>query len=123
MQSIKITKDFTLTQDIFNQLVNLDKQGKKRREIARLLGINQGTMYALTKVMISKGAWGYTKGWKTRLKNSSINLEKSPVKDVKTKVLRTPKVEGYITINFKGVNLQIEKNSNIIINQSGIFVK
>jgi hypothetical protein len=120
MQSIKITKNFTLTQDIFNQLVNLDKQGKKRREIAKLLDINRGTMNALTKVMISKGAWGYSNLWKTRLKNSSINVEKTTVK---TKVLRTPKVVDYITINFKGVNLQIEKNSNIIINQSGIFVK
>lgn len=126
MQPIKITKKFTLTQDLVNQLVNLRKQGKTKQQIASLLKINKGTMNAVTKVMIEKGAWGYSKMWMTRLKNNNIPAKKTTVTKTqvkKTSVVRTPKVENYITINFKGVNVQVEKTSNIIITQHAILVK
>ena len=64
--------------------------------------------------------------WMTRLKNNNIPVKKTAVTktpEKKTSVARTPKVENYITINFKGVNVQVEKTSNIIITQHAILVK
>ena len=44
-----------------------------------------------------------------------------PAKPVYAK--REPEVANTITINFKGVNIQVEKSSNIIITQNVILVK
>jgi DNA-binding MarR family transcriptional regulator len=137
MQPIKINKNYKLTKDVYDQILNLEKQGISRSKIGRLLKVNRSTMVTITKMLIDRGIWQKSAQWikrentlsnggssKSLTKDLTKNLTKDLTKDLTKKTIsRKSKVENFITINFKGVNVQVEKSSNIIITQSAILVK
>jgi transposase len=114
----------TLNVDLKNQLVNLRNQGKSIREISEITGLSISMLNQITSLFIKKGIWSPNPTWKKRMDtlNAKNNVEVvQPVKRAYTK--REPKIVDTITINFKGVNIEVQKSSNIIITESTIVVR
>jgi transposase len=113
-----------LNVDLKNQLVNLRNQGKSIREISEITGLSISMLNQITSLFIKKGIWSPNPTWKKRMDtlNAKNNVEVvQPVKRAYTK--REPKIVDTITINFKGVNVEVQKSSNIIITESTIVVR
>jgi hypothetical protein len=112
--------------DLKNQLVALRNQGKTLSEMAEITGLSLNRIRYVRCKLIKKGVWSYSDVWKTRIKNQKTqttateNLEPK-VKRVYNK--REPQKVDTITINFKGVNVEVQKSSNIIITDTVIYVK
>jgi len=141
MQPIKINRNYTLSKDVYDQIIALEKQGKTKAYIRRTLGINLSTMSRISTILFEKGIWKKTPQWIKRtdtLKEKASKTlaemykEKAFKKNISTmvkteRVRKERKVSSdkmlTVTINFKGVNVEIQKTSNIIVTQDTIFVK
>lgn len=112
-----------LNVDLKNQLISLRNQGKSIREMSEITNVSISTLNQITSLFIKKGIWSVSPIWKKRM--DTINANKvEPIKVVKPAYSkRQPKVVDTITINFKGVSVQVQKSSNIIITESTIIVK
>lgn len=117
---IKINRNYSLTQDTFNQLIALEKQGKSRTEMSKIIGVNRSTMNAIRNKMIEQGIWKTAPNWIKRCETIAAKATVQP-KPIVERKQRMPK--NSININFKGVNVTIEKSSNIIVTENTIFVK
>jgi len=109
-----------LTPDLTTQLVNLRNQGKSLSEMSRITGLPISTTRYIGALLLKKGLWKYNDTWKKRQKTLSTQTAK-PI--VATRKKRETKTTDHIIINFKGVNLQVQKTSNIIITDTVIYVK
>lgn len=123
MQPIKINRNYTLSKDVYDQIVALEKQGKTKAYIRRTLGISLNNMNQISTILFEKGIWKRTPQWIKRADTLTKKLT-----GVKTeRVRKERKVSSdkmlTVTINFKGVNVEIQKTSNIIVTQDTIFVK
>lgn len=141
MQPIKINRNYTLSKDVYDQIIALEKQGKTKAYIRRTLGINSSTMNRISTILFEKGIWKKTPQWIKRTdtlkeKASKTLAEMYKEKAFKKSISTTVKTERVrkerkvssdkmltVTINFKGVNVEIQKTSNIIVTQDTIFVK
>jgi hypothetical protein len=115
-----------LTVDLKNQLVSLRNQGKTLSEMAEITGLSLSYVKRFGSELIKKGLWSYSGIWKVRMKNQKTQTtttenSESKVKRVYNK--RQPQKVDTITINFKGVNVEVQKSSNIIITDTVIYVK
>ena len=116
-----------LNVDLKNQLVSLRNQGKSIREISEITNLSISMLNQISSLFIKKGIWSPNPTWKKRMNtiNAKNNVEPiesvQPVKRAYTK--REPQVVDTITINFKGVNIEVQKSSNIIITESTIVVR
>jgi predicted transcriptional regulator len=115
-----------LSLNVKNQLVALRKQGKTLSEMAEITGLSYNNIRHIRSEFIKKGVWSYSKIWQTRVKNqrkkSTISNSLEPeVKRVYTK--REPQKVDTVTINFKGINVEVQKSSKIIVTDTVIYVK
>ena len=129
----------TLSVDLKNQLVALRKQGKTLPEMAEITGLPLNRIRYVRCELIKKGVWSYSDVWKTRIKNqqlkdvevyswssepnSKVTIEKPKTRVKRVYNKRQPQKVDTITINFKGVNVEVQKSSNIIITDTVIYVK
>ena len=120
---IKINRNYSLSQDTYNQLVALEKQGKTRVEMAKIIGVNKSTMNKIRNRMVENGIWKTSPNWIKRVETimSKATVSNGKFKSVVERKEKMPK--NSININFKGVNVTIEKSSNIIVTENTIFVK
>lgn len=124
-----------LTADLKSQLVALRNQGKSVREMSEITGIPKYTLTAISSELIRLGLWSPSEVWKKR--TATLNAKKNAnnvnsVNSVKTEDVvktkrvytkRQPELLDIITINFKGINVQIQKSANIIVTDTVIYVK
>ena len=141
MQPIKISRNYTLSKDVYDQIVALEKQGKTKAYIRRTLGIDLSTMNRISTSLFEKGIWKKSPQWIKRTETlkaqasktlAQMYKEKAFKKNIST-IVKTERVRKErkvssdkmltVTINFKGVNVEIQKTSNIIVTQDTIFVK
>jgi hypothetical protein len=116
----------TLSVDLKNQLVALRKQGKTLPEMAEITGLPLNRIRYVRCELIKKGVWSYSDVWKTRIKNQKTQTTASENSESRVKRVynkRQPQKVDTITINFKGVNVEVQKSSNIIITDTVIYVK
>jgi hypothetical protein len=117
-----------LTIDLKNQLVSLRNQGKTVSQMSEITGLSVYEIRQIGKLLIEKGLWSYSERWKKRV-NTIVTKSTETVKPLKTtKIKRTynkreAKTVDSITINFKGINVEVQKSSNIIITDTVIYVK
>jgi hypothetical protein len=115
-----------LTVDLKNQLVSLRNQGKTLSEMAEITGLSLSHVKRFGSELIKKGLWSYSGIWKVRMKNQKTQTTTTENSEPKVKRVynkREPQKVDTITINFKGVNVEVQKSSNIIITDTVIYVK
>jgi hypothetical protein len=114
-----------LTIDLKNQLVSLRNQGKTVSQMSEITGLSIYDIRQIGKLLIEKGLWSYSERWKKRV--NTISTKTTEITKI-TKAKRTynkreAKTVDSITINFKGINVEVQKSSNIIITDTVIYVK
>lgn len=123
MQPIKINRNYTLSKDVYDQIIALEKQGKSKAYIRRTLGISLNNMNQISTILFEKGIWKRTPQWIKRV--DTLNKKLTTIKTERVRKERKVNSDKMltVTINFKGVNVEIQKTSNIIVTQDTIFVK
>ena len=114
-----------LTIDLKNQLVSLRNQGKTVSQMSEITGIPISKIRQIGAKLIQNGLWSYSERWKKRVNTISTKATET-IKTTKVKRTynkREAKTVDSITINFKGINVEVQKSSNIIITDTVIYVK
>lgn len=111
-----------LTPDLKQQLVSLRNQGKSVREMSEITGVSKSLLTRMSSELIRLGLWSPNEIWKKRTLTIA-NQTKGSVFPKRSYVKREPQLLDVITINFKGINVQIQKSANIIVTDTVIYVK
>jgi len=114
-----------LTIDLKNQLVSLRNQGKTVSQMSEITGIPVSKIKQIGAKLIQNGLWSYSERWKKRVNTISTKTTETTktTKVKRTYNKREAKTVDSITINFKGINVEVQKSSNIIITDTVIYVK
>lgn len=114
-----------LTIDLKNQLVSLRNQGKTVSQMSEITGIPVSKIKQIGAKLIQNGLWSYSERWKKRVNTISTKTTETTktTKIKRTYNKREAKTVDSITINFKGINVEVQKSSNIIITDTVIYVK
>jgi len=110
-----------ITSETIAKVKELNNSGKTSFEIMKALSVSQSSMNQIRKKLSQTNDWVYHSPWKTiRLKSKA--KVKTP-KSIVVKESRKTKAIQVLNINFKGINVEIQNSSNIIITENTIYVK
>ena len=135
----KINKQNLISNEVLVQKAKLlNTSGKSSKHIREVLELSLDEMNTIRAYLIGRKEWTYNGAWskrnnmstKTNKTSKSTKTVKSvkstksaSVKSVVVKESRRPKAIEVLHINFKGINVEIQKSSNIVVTENTIYVK
>lgn len=135
----KINKQNLISNEVLVQKAKLlNTAGKSSKHIREVLELSLDEMNTIRAYLIGRKEWTYNGAWskrnnmstKTNKTSKSTKTVKSvkstksaSVKSVVVKESRRPKAIEVLHINFKGINVEIQKSSNIVVTENTIYVK
>ena len=138
----KINKQNLISNEVLVQKAKLlNTSGKSSKHIREVLELSLDEMNTIRAYLIGRKEWIYNGAWSKRnnmsTKTSKTSKSTKTVKSVKStkstksasvksvvvKESRRPKAIEVLHINFKGINVEIQKSSNIVVTENTIYVK
>jgi hypothetical protein len=129
----KANKQKLISNEVLVQKAKLlNTAGKPSKHIREVLELSLDEMNIIRAYLIGRKQWTYNGAWAKRntmhtksiktIKTTKPNKSTS-VKSVVVKESRRPKAIEVLHINFKGINVEIQKSSNIVVTENTIYVK
>lgn len=107
----------------------LNTAGKPSKHIREVLELSVDEMNIIRAYLIGRKEWTYNGAWakrntmNTKTTKTTKTNKSTSVKSVVVKESRRPKAIEVLHINFKGINVEIQKSSNIVVTENTIYVK
>ena len=138
----KFNKQKLISNEVLVQKAKLlNTAGKPSKHIREVLELSVDELNIIRTYLIGRKEWTYNGDWSKRnTMNNKITKTANTIKTTKTtkttkpnkstsvksvvvKESRRPKAIEVLNINFKGINVEIQKSSNIVVTENTIYVK
>ena len=126
----KINKQNLISNEVLVQKAKLlNTSGKSTKHIRKVLELSLDEMNTIRAYLIGRKEWTYNGAWSkrnnmsTKTSKATKSTKSTSVKSVVVKESRRPKAIEVLHINFKGINVEIQKSSNIVVTENTIYVK
>ena len=125
----KANKQNLISNEVLVQKAKLlNTAGKPSKHIREVLELSVDELNIIRTYLIERKEWTYNGAWAKRNNMNKTTKTTKPnkstsVKSVVVKESRRPKAIEVLNINFKGINVEIQKSSNIVVTENTIYVK
>ena len=126
----KANKQKLISNEVLVQKAKLlNTAGKPSKHIREVLELSLDEMNIIRAYLIGRKQWTYNGAWakrntmNTKTTKTTKTNKSTSVKSVVVKESRRPKAIEVLHINFKGINVEIQKSSNIVVTENTIYVK